>query len=238
MPHATQYVVGFYFDDHNDKVVLLRKTHPDWQAGKLNGPGGKIEDGETPHAAMTREFAEETGVTVTDWEHVVTLHGPNQPGWTVYFFRAHGDTSACRTVTDEQVEHWPLAYTLKEAVSPCTWVIPLCLRNDIAFPIIVQETGDDAGTNAATPPLPVTHCARLISSMLPPNGDTIPITRLHEAILTYSHDDIDAAVRELCHAGYADVPNAKQPGVPRQPDTIRRRMPGDDIGACAENNTP
>lgn len=56
-----QYVLGFMFNEAESKVILIFKNRPAWQAGKLNGIGGKIEEGETPIQAMNREFAEETG---------------------------------------------------------------------------------------------------------------------------------------------------------------------------------
>jgi len=62
----TEYVLGFAFTrDYADfdRVLLIRKTKPAWQAGKLNGVGGKIETGDfTPHRAISREFVEETGI--------------------------------------------------------------------------------------------------------------------------------------------------------------------------------
>lgn len=56
-----EYVLGFMFNEDESKVLLIMKNRPAWQAGKLNGVGGKIEAGETPIQAMEREFAEETG---------------------------------------------------------------------------------------------------------------------------------------------------------------------------------
>lgn len=32
-----KYVVGFLFSPEMDKVVLIEKTHPDWQKGFFNG---------------------------------------------------------------------------------------------------------------------------------------------------------------------------------------------------------
>jgi 8-oxo-dGTP diphosphatase len=85
-----EYVVGFLFNRPYSRVVLIEKTKPSWQAGRLNGPGGKIEDGETPHEAMIREFHEETGVIVPEWRGfaIGTLY--NGPGLTckVHFFTA------------------------------------------------------------------------------------------------------------------------------------------------------
>lgn len=57
------YVVGFAFD-YLRRVWLIRKNRPEWQAGKLNGIGGKIEPNETSIEAMSREFMEEAGVLV------------------------------------------------------------------------------------------------------------------------------------------------------------------------------
>lgn len=44
------------------QVLLIRKKRG-LGAGKINGPGGKVEPGETPLAAAVRETVEETGVT-------------------------------------------------------------------------------------------------------------------------------------------------------------------------------
>lgn len=42
-------------------VLLVLKDKPEWQKGKLNLPGGKIEEGESPEQAATRELKEEAG---------------------------------------------------------------------------------------------------------------------------------------------------------------------------------
>lgn len=61
-----RFVLGFCFDFGYHNVLLIEKNRPPWQAGKLNGIGGKIEEGESPAAAMAREFREETGGLVGD----------------------------------------------------------------------------------------------------------------------------------------------------------------------------
>ena len=63
------YVLGFAFDPQYRGVLLCVKNRPAWQAGKLNGLGGKIEEGETPFDAMVREFQEESGVLCRNWKH-------------------------------------------------------------------------------------------------------------------------------------------------------------------------
>ena len=55
-----RYVLGFYFD--GDRVLLINKTKPEWQRGKLNGLGGTVESGEAPILGMVREFREESGL--------------------------------------------------------------------------------------------------------------------------------------------------------------------------------
>ena len=38
-----EYVCGFLFSPDRKKVLLIRKRRPAWQAGKLNGVGGKVD---------------------------------------------------------------------------------------------------------------------------------------------------------------------------------------------------
>lgn len=54
------YTLTFAF--HDKYVLLIRKAKPDWQAGLLNGIGGKVEFGEGILQATRREFYEETGL--------------------------------------------------------------------------------------------------------------------------------------------------------------------------------
>lgn len=72
---VTHYCLGFLFsfDGSHPEVVLIRKNRPAWQAGKLNGVGGKLEGAETPEQAMRREFFEEAGVEITDWKPVAEM---------------------------------------------------------------------------------------------------------------------------------------------------------------------
>lgn len=67
-----KYVLGLMFSADRTFVALIRKKKPEWQKDKLNGIGGKIEDGELAHHAMPREFYEETGVRTNhrDWSYM------------------------------------------------------------------------------------------------------------------------------------------------------------------------
>lgn len=97
----TQYCLGFLIQD--DFVVLIRKTHPPWQAGRLNGVGGHIEKNEQPADAMSREFEEETGVTapIDSWNVFAVMSGND---WECHCFWAYGDVFSCKSKTDEEVE--------------------------------------------------------------------------------------------------------------------------------------
>ena len=69
---VAEYVVGYCFSPDMGQVALIMKAKPAWQAGKLNGAGGKVEPGETAHQAMAREFDEEAGVQILQWLHIRT----------------------------------------------------------------------------------------------------------------------------------------------------------------------
>src|SRR3954470_21452915 len=96
-PNVQEYVCGFLFSPDRTRVLLIRKRRPAWQAGKLNGIGGKIEPGESPAQAMSREFREEAALDLPPdaWHEVLMLTGPPTPndpnGWRGHFFRAFGD---------------------------------------------------------------------------------------------------------------------------------------------------
>jgi 8-oxo-dGTP diphosphatase len=55
-----------------DRMFLIRKRRGHGR-GKINGPGGKVERGETPVACAVRECQEETGLTPLDLEPLVEL---------------------------------------------------------------------------------------------------------------------------------------------------------------------
>lgn len=97
------YVLGFAFSLTGERVALIRKTAPKWQAGLLNGVGGKVEQDELPRHAMTREFREETGVTVPSphWTHFASMVGSD---YLCHCFSVYTATlTAVKTTTEEEV---------------------------------------------------------------------------------------------------------------------------------------
>lgn len=106
----TKYVLGFAFTANSalTRLALIGKTKPRWQAGKLNGVGGKIEPGEEAHDAMQREFREETGVDIEEgmWELFAKLKGEH---FEIYCFRVFDDRVVnVRTTTEEKVQLLPV----------------------------------------------------------------------------------------------------------------------------------
>jgi 8-oxo-dGTP diphosphatase len=94
------YVLGFMFSEDRKHVVLIRKNKPAWQAGKLNGVGGKIEQDELPLAAMVREFQEETGARWEEWRHFASMTNSQ---FIVYCYVAFASGLYVESKTDEAI---------------------------------------------------------------------------------------------------------------------------------------
>jgi len=133
-----RYVCSFLFSPDRKRVLLIRKNRPAWQAGKLNGIGGKIEPGETPREAARREFREETGLDLPEsaFTHLLTLGGPDDFGsgvpWEGYFFRAFGAIHDAQSLTDEAVEIHPTDPLPTDTIPNLHWIIPLLLDDEVA----------------------------------------------------------------------------------------------------------
>lgn len=130
----TEYCLGFLFDSQPpdlrqetdpplDRVVLIRKKRPDWQAGFLNGIGGQIIPGEKPASAMTREFKEEAGVEIPEWKALGALGGPD---WICYLYCAKGPVDEAKTMTDEKVGVYNVySLSVRAVVDSVLWLVPL-----------------------------------------------------------------------------------------------------------------
>ena len=125
----TRYVVGFLFDNNGNQIVLLQKTHPEWQAGMFNGVGGKVEDDESPLRAMRRECEEEIGVEAT-WE---LFYVGEYEDHEIYFYRSFhdGDYMRATSQTDELVYKRRVDALESEMshsrVHGLEWLIPMAL---------------------------------------------------------------------------------------------------------------
>lgn len=149
---STRYVVGFLFYvgqyAPQGEVLLLRKKRPAWQAGRLNGPGGHVEVGETFAEAMFREFVEEVEYAALNWEHFATLKGVEKDGraYEVGFFRTEIATLAERdrvihpTLEYDERPEWAVVAALPADVLPnLRWLVPMAFhgqKKDWPFTIV------------------------------------------------------------------------------------------------------
>jgi 8-oxo-dGTP diphosphatase len=123
MKNTKCYVLGFAFNNHKTKVILIKKNRPLWQNGLLNGVGGKVEltDIDIYHT-MTREFFEETGVTTKEkeWHHFADMGFDEDimgGSAMVHCFRLSNDiVNDCKTIESEEIIHFDLE-------NPCSYPI-------------------------------------------------------------------------------------------------------------------
>lgn len=136
------YVTGFMFSKDRRNVVLISKLNPAWQRGLLNGIGGKIESGETPAQAMSREFKEETGVQTSDTQWTPFAVITHQETYHVNFFFTFDDVAFNVTTTEKEVVGVYDVNALPiHVIANLTWLIPLALDRSLQFdtPALFQE---------------------------------------------------------------------------------------------------
>ncbi len=88
------------------QILLIRKKRG-LGAGKVNGPGGKIDPGETPIQCAVREAQEELGITALDPEEIGVLHFNFVDGLAIqcHVFRATAYEGTA-IETDEAIPLW------------------------------------------------------------------------------------------------------------------------------------
>lgn len=131
----TKYVVGFMFDASMSHVALIRKNKPAWQAGLLNGIGGKVEPGEEAINAMCREFGEEAGLWPADWTHFCSMAGTNNDGgsFEVECFYTIGEPHKLTSMESEQIEvvsSKAIAGGEEKTIGNLPWLVALALDFD------------------------------------------------------------------------------------------------------------
>lgn len=140
------YVLGFAFSEDASRVAFIRKNRPAWQAGKLNGVGGKLETGETPVGAMRREFWEESGVDVPEdqWRHFAMLSGVDFCVWC--FVTRAADLEAVHSATDEPLEvHYVTADRWQfQSISNLPALVHTALDPDAPFLSLTYRESADA----------------------------------------------------------------------------------------------
>jgi 8-oxo-dGTP diphosphatase len=88
------------------QILLIRKKRG-LGAGKINGPGGRIEPGEEPHECAVRETSEEVGLTPRNVQNRGELRFQFADGYSLHcaVFVAHEFTGEL-IETDEALPIW------------------------------------------------------------------------------------------------------------------------------------
>ena len=134
------YVLGFAFTSDLKSALLILKNRPPWQAGLLNGVGGKVEPGEKPLDAMVREFKEESHIDTTpeQWRHFATLAGDDF--LVLIYATVTDDVLRARTMTDEALY---LISTERSDTTPplvpnLKWLLPLALDEQVKSTVLIS----------------------------------------------------------------------------------------------------
>lgn len=124
-----KYTLGFIFDQTLEKVLLIHKQKPEWQRGKINGVGGKYEQGETAPSCIRRETRGETRLDIKekDWISVGTIY-QSAGNVGVLATRYIGACSDATSADHEKVEWFEIASLPDNVMTNVHWLIPLALE--------------------------------------------------------------------------------------------------------------
>jgi 8-oxo-dGTP diphosphatase len=147
---ALDYVLALLFTADAREVVLVRKTRPAWQAGRVNALGGKLHNGETLFDAARREVQEEAGVDVQAWEEFLVWQDAE---YRLRAVRAFGDVArSARTAEDQEVFLANVAGLPLDIIDNLRWIIPLALDRDVAIPVEVTSANPAGSGLTERPP--------------------------------------------------------------------------------------
>jgi 8-oxo-dGTP diphosphatase len=148
MPHFV-YVLALLFTPDGAGVVLMHRTRPAWQAGRVNALGGKLHPGERPADAARREVREEAGVDVDGWEEFLVW---DDAQYRMHAVRAFSPRAAeARTAEDQAVFLADARALPPNVIDNLRWLVPLALDRDVATPVRVRSA-DAAGSGLTEPP--------------------------------------------------------------------------------------
>lgn len=242
---AKEYVVGFMFGPSRGLVALIRKSKPAWQAGKLNGIGGGIEQGEAPVAAMVREFQEETEVATSmdQWKMFCEIGGTNDDGgqFVVYFFVTTGNLNLLKLPTEEPVE----IHRLEELHSQRTdmienlaWLLALAVdhHTDGRPNYVIASYGEWTPHKQVMHTLTCVYCGREYPQGTPASGSEV-LTEHIKQCEKHPMKNLRKALADLVGASTRIELVRLKAGMLKLPDDENRRLALGGINALMETAT-
>lgn len=144
-----RYVLALLFTADRRQIVLMEKTRPAWQQGRVNALGGKLRAGESAEDAARREVREEAGVDVAVWDAVLVWHDAQ---YTMHVVRAFDDAALrAHTAEDQRVFRAPVDELPANVIDNLRWLVPLALDREVALPIEVRSASP-TGSGLTEPP--------------------------------------------------------------------------------------
>ena len=145
-PGKPAFVLALLYTEDRTQVVLMRRTRPAWQAGRVNALGGKLMRGETPVEGARREVREESGVDVPEWREVLIW---DDAEYELHVMSAASELArGARTLEDQEVFLAEVRALPENVIDNLRWLVPLALDADVAIPIRVRSA--EAGGSGLT----------------------------------------------------------------------------------------
>lgn len=102
---------------HDGKVFAAQRGYGDQKDG-WEFPGGKMETGETPEAALVREIREELAVTVTPIRHLTTV----EYDYPKFHLTMHCFLSSLTEGEPQLLEHEAAKWLTKDELDTVAWL--------------------------------------------------------------------------------------------------------------------
>jgi 8-oxo-dGTP diphosphatase len=137
LPSKPAFVLALLYSADHRQMVLMRRTRPAGQAGRVNALGGKLLPGESVAAAARREVREECGVDVSEWGEVLVWEDAE---YVMHVMRGDSEkVHEARTLEDQEVFLAEVNALPDNVIDNLRWLVPLALDADVAFPIMVRS---------------------------------------------------------------------------------------------------